>query len=297
MYSQITANKRKTWLLVSLVTGFIVLLFYFFGLYLGTDPAGTIIVGTIFATVYSLISYFLADKVALATHGAKELKKVDGPELWNLVENLTIASGLPMPKIYLIADDSPNAFATGRDPKHASVTFTTGLLRLLDKQELEGVIAHELSHIKNYDIRLMTITVVLVGVVMLMAQLMIHIRPPRGNNDNNQAGLIFLLIGIALAILSPLIAELIKLAISRTREYLADADASLLTRFPEGLANALRKIEAAQIGQPLKTANQATAHLFISNPFGSGNKKWLANAFSTHPPTNERIARLTQMGS
>ncbi len=268
----------------------------FVGLYLEVDPISAIVIGTLFATLYSLISYYAADKVVLMTHGAKELTKQDGPELWNLVENLTIASGMPMPKIYLIADDSPNAFATGRDPEHASVTFTTGILRLLDKQELEGVIAHELSHIKNYDIRLMTITVVLVGVIMLIAQLLLHVRP-RGNNDNNQAALIFLLVGIVLAILSPLIAELIKLAISRTREYLADADGALLTRYPDGLARALRKIESAQAVAPLRSANQATAHLFITNPFGATGKKWLSSAFSTHPPTAERIARLNEMGS
>jgi heat shock protein HtpX len=296
MYSQIAANKRKTWLLVILVTGFIVLLFYFVGLYLEIDPASTVIIGTLFATIYSLFSYFLADRVVLATHGAKQLAKQDGPEIWNLVENLAITSGLPMPKIYLIDDPSPNAFATGRDPQHASVTLTTGLLRLLEKKELEGVIAHELAHIKNYDIRLMTITVVLVGIIMLIAQTLMHIRP-RSNNDNNQAAMIFLVLGIALAILSPLIAELIKLAISRTREYLADADGALLTRYPEGLARALQKIESAQTEQPLRSANQATAHLFIANPFGATGKKWFANAFSTHPPTAERISRLMQMGS
>lgn len=297
MYSQIASNKRKTWLLIVLVVGVIVGLSYFFGLYLDVDPGVAIIFGTLLASLYSLVSYYSANRVVLATHGAKRIQKSDSPELWNLVENLTIAAGLPMPQINLINDPSPNAFASGRDPKHANITFTTGLLQTLDKQELEGVIAHELSHIKNYDIRLMTVTVVLVGAIMLFAQILLHLRPSGRGRDGGQAVLIMLLLGVILAILSPLIAELIKLAVSRTREFLADADASLLTRYPDGLATALQKIEAVQTTTPLRSANQATAHLFITNPFGAGKKRFLSGIFSTHPPTAQRIARLKEMGS
>lgn len=297
MYSQIASNKRKTWLLIGLVVGLIIALSYFTGIYLDIDPAVTVIFGTLLGSVYSLISYYSANRVVLATHGAKRLQKSDSPELWNLVENLTIAAGLPMPQIHLIDDSSPNAFASGRDPKHASITFTTGLLRTLNKQELEGVIAHELSHIKNYDIRLMTVTVVLVGAIMLFAQILLHIRPSNRSREGGQAMLILLLLGVALAILSPLIAELIKLAVSRTREFLADADGALLTRYPDGLASALQKIETAQVTTPLRSANQATAHLFIANPFGESKKRFLSGLFSTHPPTADRIARLKQMGS
>lgn len=294
MYNEIASNKRRTWALIILVSAFVIVLCAFVGYAAGVDASSSIVLGTIFATTYSLFAYYLGDKMVLATHRAHPITKQEAPDLWNLVENLAIAQGLPMPKVYVINDPSPNAFATGRNPETASVTFTTGILALLEKTELEGVAAHELSHIKNYDIRLMTITVVLVGLIMLAADILLHIRPRR--NDNGQAALILMLVGLALAILSPFIAQLIKLAVSRTREYLADASGALLTRYPEGLASALLKIEAASSARPLTRANHATAHLFISNPFGGQKRSWMAGLFSTHPPTEARVEKLRSMG-
>lgn len=296
MYNQIAANKRKTWFLVSLVVAIIIGLSAVFGYLQGLDIGGTIIIGTMIASAHALISYFFADKIALASSGAKAIKKQDSPELWNLVENLCITSGQPVPTIYVIEDESPNAFATGRDPEHASIAFTTGILKLLDKQELQGVTAHELSHIQNYDIRVMTIVVVLVGSVMLIADILLHSMHfgRRGDKDNS-AMLVLAIIGIVLAILSPLFAQLIQLAVSRSREYLADASGALLTRYPEGLAQALEKIST--VNKPLQSANHATAHLFIANPFGRNQRKSsLGNLFSTHPPIEERVKRLRGMG-
>jgi heat shock protein HtpX len=207
------------------------------------------------------------------------------------VENVAITAGIPMPKVYLIEDSAPNAFATGRDPQHASVAFTTGIIQLLKNEELEGVVAHELSHIKNYDTRLMTVVIVCVGIVSIMAQIFFRIGGLGGNRKNNQLGLIFFLLGIILLIFSPLIAKLIQLAISRKREFLADASGVLLTRFPDGLARALEKID--QAAQPMQHADGATAHLFIANPFGK-KRRW-TNLFSTHPPIADRVAALRTM--
>jgi len=286
MYSQITSNKRKTWLLIAVACTVIVLLSVIFGAANGVDAGSSAVLGTMFATIYSLFSYYFSDKIALAVNGAKQIQKSDAPEIWNIVENLCIADGVPMPKIYIMDEASPNAFATGRDPKTASIAFTTGLLAILDKQELEGVAAHELSHIKNYDLRVMTIVVVLVGAIMLMSNIFLHTRFGGKKNDGMIA---FVLIGIALSILSPILAQIIQLAVSRQREYLADASAALLTRFPDGLASALEKISSANI--PMEKANRATAHLFIANPFG--NK--VSALFATHPPVAERVKRLREM--
>ncbi|MBP9828315.1 M48 family metallopeptidase [Patescibacteria group bacterium] len=292
MYSAISANKRRTWVLIFLMSAFIITLFAVLGTAYGIDAGAAIVLGTMFSTIYTLFSYYASDSVALMTAGAKRIEKKDAPEIWNLVENLCIANGQPMPAVYIINDDSPNAFATGRDPKHASIAFTTGILRILEKQELEGVIAHELSHIKNYDIRVMTIVVVLVGAVTLAAD--IFLRGSLFGGDNRRGNnLPLILIGLALAILSPLFAELIKLAVSRQREFLADASGALLTRYPEGLASALEKI--ASVGKPLKNANHATAHLYISNPFKK--KGTFQKMFSTHPPTEERVKRLRSIGA
>lgn len=296
MYSQITANKRTTWMLLVLVTAFIVVLFYLFGLYYSIDPLASILYGTIAGTIYGCFSYFSSQSITLTAHGAQAVSKTDAPELYRTLENLAIADGLPMPKLYIIQDESPNAFATGTSPENASVTVTTGLLRILNKQEIEGVLAHELSHIKNYDIRVMTIVVVLVGIVLLLANILLRVRPRRSDRDNT-IGPIILVAGLLLAILSPLIAQLIRFAVSRTREYLADASGALLTRYPDGLASALAKIESVSAQQPLRTANNATAHLFISSPFGPSGKRFFGNLFSTHPPTADRIARLKEMGS
>ena len=295
-YSHIDSNKRKTVILVTIFIIFVLLLGWLFGYLTESGYYGLILAGII-AIVMSLFGYFSGDKVALVTAGAHQIKeKGANPYVWRIVENLCITAGLPMPKVYLIDDPAPNAFATGRDPKHASIALTTGIIERLENEELEGVIAHELSHIKNYDIRLMTIVIVLVGVVALLAELLIRINIFGGSRNNRsgggQIGVILILVGLFLAILSPLIAKLIQLAISRKREFLADADATLLTRYPEGLAKALGKIN--EYKQPLRRANNATAHLYISNPF-SGKKRFLSKLFSTHPPMEERIKALRQI--
>jgi len=293
MYSQITANKRKTWVLVTLFSILIMLIFVGFGAYVRAEVIPTLITGFVVAVLYSLIAYYLSGKTVLLAHGAKEISKANAPDLYRMVENLCIASGVPMPKIYVIDDSSANAFASGRDPEHASVTFTTGILNMLDRQELEGVIAHELSHIKNYDIRVMTIVVVLVGLVVLLSDIMMHVSF-RGSNRKTPWPVI--VVALILALLAPLIAQLIKLAVSRAREYLADASGALITRLPDALASALAKRKKSK---PLKSANHATAHLFISNPFGAkedAKRSWYKNLFSTHPPLDARIAKLREMG-
>jgi len=260
---------------------------------------------TFFAILLSLCSsigsYYFSDQIVLATSGAKRITKKDNPELYRIVENLAIGDGVPTPKVYIINDPSPNAFATGRDPKHASVAVTSGILDRLNKTELEGVLAHELSHVKNFDTRLMAITAVLVGFVAILANMFMNSffwggfgMRGRRDEEGNQAQIIFLVLGLVFAIIAPLIATLIQLAISRKREFLADASGALLTRYPEGLASALEKISSDP--RPLRTASNATAHLFIVNPFkGKGFSGWLAGLFSTHPPIEERIKILRSM--
>ncbi|MEK7632848.1 MAG: M48 family metallopeptidase [Patescibacteria group bacterium] len=296
MYSDISSNKRRTWVLIAIMSVIVIGLSWFIGMLYGLDIESSIILGTMIATIYSLISYYGSASIALSVSGAKPIVKAQAPDLYNVVENLCIANGQKTPEIYIIDDASPNAFATGRDPEHASIAFTTGILALLTREELEGVAAHELSHVKNYDIRVMTIVVVLVGLISLIADILIHVRIGKNDNKGGNIGLILMIVGIVLAILSPLFAQLIQLAISRSREYLADASGALLTRYPEGLASALTKIEAH--GVPMKNANHATAHLFLSNPFGAKkeSRSWFANMFSTHPPMHDRITRLRNMG-
>ena len=289
MYSQITANKRKTWFLIVIFTIVIVGLGWTLGEYTNTGNIG-LIVAVVFATGMNLIGYFHGDKVALATSGAKSIQKTDNPRLYRMVENLAITAGMQTPKIYLINDPAGNAFATGRDPAHASIAVTTGLMDMLDDQELQGVLSHELSHIKNYDIRVMTIVIVLVGVVLLLSDMLLRSMFWGGRDSDNKGAGILLIIGLVLAILSPLFAELIKLAVSRSREYLADADGALLTRYPEGLARALEKIAGQD--RPLKRANHATAHLFLANPFDPHLTKKFEHLFSTHPPIQDRIKKL-----
>ncbi|MCR4314438.1 MAG: M48 family metallopeptidase, partial [Candidatus Uhrbacteria bacterium] len=220
-------------------------------------------------------------------------QKQDNPRLYRMIENLAITAGMQTPKIFVINDVAGNAFATGRDPAHASIAVTTGLMDMLDDQELQGVLSHELSHVKNYDIRVMTIVIVLVGVVLLLSDMLMRSMFWGGRDSDNKGGGILLIIGLVLAILSPLFAELIKLAVSRSREYLADADGALLTRYPEGLARALEKI--ASQDRPLKRANHATAHLFLANPFDPHVTKKFEHLFSTHPPIEDRIQKLRQM--
>lgn len=297
MYKQITSNKRKSFLLIAFFIIFIIFLGWIFGKFTG-DSYGALILALIISLVMALVSFYSGDKVALWTAGAKgPIQKNDSPYVYRLVENLCITAGLPMPKIYLIPDPAPNAFATGRDPKHASIAITTGLIERLENEELEGVIAHELSHIKNYDIRLMMVVIVLVGIVALLSDWLLRFRffGGRHNDRDNggQLGVILLLAGIVLAIISPLIGKLIQLAVSRKREFLADADGALLTRYPEGLAKALEKITTYK--EPMARANNATAHLYISNPFGEKTEKFFHKLFSTHPPVEERIKNLRSM--
>lgn len=291
MYNQIASNKRKTWMLISIFSVLIIGLGWVFGERTG-DPGSGIVLATMIATGMSLVSYFGGDKLALMTSGARPVSREQAPELWRIVENLSITGGTPMPKVYIIPDEAPNAFATGRNPKHASVAVTTGLLKLLDKSELEGVLAHELAHIKNYDILTMTIVIVLVGVVTLLADWLMRSFFFGRGREHNQATIVLFLVGLVLSILSPLIAEMIKLAVSRQREYLADASGALLTRYPKGLASALQKIHT--FGGRMRRANHATAHLYIISPFGRREK--LMALFSTHPPVEERIKRLRTMG-
>ena len=297
MYQQIAANKRKT---VALMTIFVILLLAIGYLldYINGSQGGFLLIAIIISVFSSLISYFAGDKITLASTGAKHILKDDNPYVYRLVENLCITAGLPMPQIYLIPENAPNAFATGRDPKHASIALTTGIVQTLNNEELEGVIAHELSHIKNYDIRLMTIVGVLIGALVLMTDFFLRGQMfglnRRDDNDNNgsQLGLILLIVGVILAILSPLLAQMIQLAISRKREFLADADGALLTRYPEGLASALEKIST--YSKPMAKASNGTAHLFITNPFGK-KKGWLIGLFATHPPIEARVKALRSM--
>ncbi len=289
MYSEIDSNKRKTNLLILIFVVFVIAIGWAFNEFMGYGY-GAVVFAMIIAITMSLTGYYKGDKIALKSTKAKQIEKKDHPKLWRLVENLSITAGIPMPKIHIINSNALNAFATGRDPEHASIAVTQGLLNSLEKQELEGVIAHELSHIRNFDIRLMTIVVVLVGTIALLADYTFRMRIYGGRSRKGNTSGIIALVGLALLILSPIISELIKLAISRKREFLADASGSLLTRYPEGLASALEKISNSKIG--LETASTATAHLFISNPI---KKKTFVNMFSTHPPAHERIKRLRTM--
>lgn len=297
VYDRISANKRETWLLLLLfvlLTGAMYIAFaYLAGIPLIVTPVAFAVLG-----VYAAFSYFASSSVALAVSSAREVTKDQEPELVRIVENLSIGSGLPMPKVYVIEDSAPNAFATGRDPKHASVTATRGLLDKLDKAELEGVMAHEMSHIGNYDIRVMTLTVVLVGIIALLADVMMRwMWFGAGRRDSNRdkgggAAAIMAIAVIVFAIITPIIAKFIQLAISRKREFLADASGALLCRNPDALADALEKISADP--DPLEAANKATAHLYISNPLKE-HSSFLNDAFSTHPPIEERIRLLRAM--
>ena len=290
MYNQIDSNKHKTILLVTIFFILIITLGWFLGMYMDYGY-GIFLFAIIFSVGTSLVSYYKGDKIALASTGAKEIKKTNNPYVYRMVENLCIAAGLPTPKVYIIDSPALNAFATGRDPKHASVALTTGIIDALENEELEAVIAHELSHIKNYDIRLMTMVVVMVGMIALMSNIFWQIRFfGGGRKSDDKGGGIIMIVGLVLLILSPIIAEIIKLAISRKREYLADASAALMTRYPEALARALEKISQSNL--PLKKASTATAHLFISNPF---KKKGFSNLFSTHPPIADRVKKLRGM--
>lgn len=297
MYNEITANKRRSIILTMAFIVFLIFLGYIYSRATGDQSYGMIWTAIIFSLGSTAVSYFWGDSIALWTNGAKPMDKNENQMVYRLVENLCLADGLPMPKIYLLDDPAINAFATGRKPELASVSITQGALDKLTKEELEGVVAHELSHVKNFDILFMTLVSVLVGSVAILAHLFLRsnlIFGGRRDNDREGGGqlaIVFMVIGVVLAILSPLIANLIKLAVSRRREYLADASGSLLTRYPEGLARALEKIAAENL--TMEHASEATAHLYLANPFASS--KW-KSLFSTHPPIEERIKKLRTMG-
>ncbi|OGH19302.1 MAG: hypothetical protein A2868_03915 [Candidatus Levybacteria bacterium RIFCSPHIGHO2_01_FULL_40_15b] len=297
IYSQISSNKLKTWIIMILFVVFFLTVSYVLGRALGygLSFAGIML---IISGLISFISYYNSDKIVLSMSGAKPADKKNYRELYTTVENLSIASGLAMPRVYVIEDSSPNAFATGRDPKHAAVAATTGLLTKLKDAELEGVIAHELSHVKNYDTRLMGVVAILVGSIAILADVFMRSMWLGGRNDDRRPGnQIFLLIGIIAAVIAPIAAMLIQLAVSRRREYLADADGALLTRYPDGLADALAKIATDRT--PLKHAHTGTAHLYIENPYKSDSKvakgNWFVNLFSTHPPVDDRVRILRAM--
>lgn len=300
IYTHSDSNKRKTWFLLSGFLIFIILIGYVFSV--AMKSSAILYIAVFFSIFSSFFSYWFSDKMVLAMSSAHELKFEENKELYRVVENLCITAGLPLPKIYIINDTAPNAFATGRDQEHAVVAVTSGLLQKLDRSELEGVIAHELSHIGNRDILLATIVTVLVGIVVLLADWFRRWTFWGGGrkSDNRSGGqlqIVIIIIAIILSILAPLFAYMMQFAISRKREFAADADGALLTRYPEGLARALEKISADT--EPLEVANRATAHLYISSPFKKdaiGKKKgFFAKAFMTHPPVAERIANLRGM--
>ena len=283
--------------MITIFLVFITTLGWFFSKVYG-NPA-IFAIAFILSVVMSLGSYWFSDKIVIATTGARPLSEKEAPEVYNIVENLAITAGLPKPRIFIVDSVQPNAFATGRNAEHAIVAVTTGILQIMSRSELEGVIAHEMSHIGNRDMLVSTVVVVLVGVVQLLSDIFLRqMRWGIGGNDRDrgQAQMVFVLIGIALAILSPIAAMMIQLAVSRKREYLADASGALLTRYPDGLASALQKL--ANDHTPMRQANHATAHLWLDDPY-QGKKKtigWFAKLFMTHPPIEDRIRRLREMG-
>lgn len=289
MYSQIAANKRRTVIIMAVFVLFVGAIAWLFNAYLGGQPSMFygVLVGS---AIYAVVTYYAGSSLALAVNGAREIQKRDNPRLWRIIENLSITDGLPMPRVYIMDDPGPNAFATGRDPKHAAVCATTELLNLMDDDELAGVFAHELGHIKNYDVRVSMVAFALTAVISLIADVMLRLTWFRGDDREGENNQLFFILGIVAALLAPLVATLIQLAISRQREYLADATSALTTRYPEGLISALQKLK--RHGTTLQHQNTATAHLFFANPLKAHS---LASLFSTHPPIDERIARLEHM--
>lgn len=295
LYTHQSENIRKTWflmfmfLLVVIAIGWTVSWYY--------DSPILLIIAVVFAVVMNVTSYWFSDSIVVKMTGAEEADPKEYLELHRLVENLAITAGLPKPRIYIVNDPAPNAFATGRDPEHAVVAFTTGILKILDRSELEGVAAHELAHVGNRDMLVSTVAVVLAGFIAILADIFLRSMLWGGGNRDNRAHGVILLVGLVLAILAPIAASLIQMAISRKREFLADASGALLTRYPEGLASALEKISA--YSRPMQRQNHATAHLFIANPFGAkggGIGSSINRLFMTHPPAEERIAKLRGMG-
>ncbi len=293
LYTQQSHNVWKTWTLMSVFFIMVMALGFVFSRVYGN--VNFLYVAVLLSVAMNVASYWYSDKIVLRMSGAREASRDEHRELWNVTENLAIAAGLPMPRLYVIEDEAPNAFATGRNKEHGAVAVTTGLLAALDRSELEGVVAHELAHIGNRDILLQTVVVILVGFITLLSDFFMRMGF-LSNRDNDRGGgqvqLIITIVGIVLAVLSPIVAVIIQLAISRKREFLADSTGALMTRYPEGLASALRKIEGS--GLRMRKANHATAHLFISDPFTGEGKKvgFLTRLFMTHPPTEERVAAL-----
>jgi len=294
MYSAIAKNKRNTFFIVF---GFVALLgglAIWWGQVSGNGSSALFILG--FVGLYALFQYFVASSIAVAMSGAVPIEKSDNPRLWRIVENLAITEGMPMPQVYVIPDEAPNAFATGRDPKHAVVAATTGLLAIMDDKELEGVMAHELGHVKNYDIRVSTIVFGLVSAVGLLADFAIRMAffsgGGRRDSNDNGLGIALILIGVVASIIAWLIGPIVSAAVSRQREYLADATGAKTTRYPEGLASALQKL--GEYGRPMRRSSSSMAHMYINDPVKPGLTERL---FSTHPPIPERIARLRQIGS
>lgn len=284
MYKAIAANKRNTVLIMGVFVAIIGAIGWLVSTLYGNTSFAYWIIGA--AAVYALIQYFVASKLALAVTGAHEIQKKDNPRLYRIVENLAITLGITTPKVYLIEDKAPNAFATGRDPKHAVVAATTGLLEIMDDRELEAVMAHEMGHVQNYDIRVSMIAFGLVSAIAILSDFITRMLF-FGNSDRRDVNPVILVIGVIAIVLAPIVAMMVQLAISRQREYLADATGALTTRDSEGLANALEKLQ--KYGQPMRQQNTSTAHLFISNPLKSGG---LSRLFSTHPPLADRIKRL-----
>jgi heat shock protein HtpX len=298
LYTAISSNRRNSFFITVAITAFLIVLGYLLGTYWGSSYAG-VLIAVMLALIMSLSAYYSGDKMVLAVSRAKRIEKRDAPQLFNVIEELSIAAALPMPAVYIIDDTAPNAFATGRDPKHASVAITTGLLEKLNREELQGVMAHELSHVGNRDILYATMVGILVGSIAMMSDFFLRsffwggARRRRSSSGGGAAGAILVLVAIVLAVLAPICAKLLQLAVSRQREYLADASAVKLTRYPEGLASALEKISGDK--EVLEVANRATQHLYIVNPIKPFEKR-AANLFSTHPPIQDRIARLRAMG-
>lgn len=299
MFEQIARNRRNTFILIAVMSALFVAVGYFVGLVFFNNSVGGLILAGAFAVVMALFSYFSGDSLILAVSGARQVRHQDLPQLFNVVEELAIAGGIPMPKVYVIEDQAMNAFATGRDPEHASVAITTGLLQKLNRAELQGVMAHELAHIMNRDILYSMMVGVLAGAIVMLADFALRYLfwfgggRSRNSRENNQSQAILMIVGLVLAILAPILATLVQLAVSRQREYLADATAVKLTRYPEGLASALEKL--THDTHPLRGSNRATAHLYIVNPFPK-LRKAARGAWSTHPPLEERIKRIRQLG-
>jgi heat shock protein HtpX len=302
IYEAQSANRRKSIFIIVVFVLFVTVTTYIISnglaVYLGYGPGGLGLTGIalIISGIMSFASYYFSDQIILGISGARPADRKKDFLFYTVTENLSIASGIPKPKLYVIDDSAPNAFATGRDPAHAVICATTGLLEKLDRTELEGVVAHELSHVKNYDTRVMAIVAILVGMVALLADFFLRISFRGRGNRKGEAGAIFLLLGFVFALVSPIIARLIQFAVSRRREFFADASGVAITRQPQGLISALTKI--SQDTEPLEVANKATAHLYIANPFkgkGHGAVGWFAGLFNTHPPVEERIKVLKAM--